>query len=400
MLSRKYKHLNKGFTLVELMISVTILTGIVAIVGQYLYSSFSTHSMAQLQSYMKSNSERGLNRITRHISQSRRLFGQGAVGTAYLAKLDLTQAPPPIGGVQLPLIRTIGSMAKEKNCEVSPSDYFLPNSVGNTLLFAELDRTFQIVKDGATFTYSHEIDLYRMIYVYVTDSIDPDTGDAQTFLQREPVELTFIKGGDKKYAQNLIQWRSVLIADHRQLQDFYNFLDSEGVSGEKAAVANSLNAAGVTVAWRRDQDVPNSAFYTVAGGGTLPIKAGGFKIPQFQFEDALRLQNVGSNTYSIAYNTNTDTSQAGFFPTKTLHVPHYYNPTLESGLVCPQVLPVPTASPASGKPSWAFPRGFEVIIAGPQSGRSVLIHLSLVGKGYNPNMVAQKHSVTTYARDL
>lgn len=380
----------KGFTLPEVIISIAILTGIVAMTTNYMMASWNTQSVVQTESYLKSRSEEGLRRLSRQLAQSRRLFGSASAGPAYQDRMNLSAAPPPISSTQFPNIRTLGSMSPEKNCEDSPSEYFLPNSVGNALLFASVAETHRLTKDDG-FNVPRDIDIYRFNFVYITDS--PLTGQ---------VPLNFLKAGPVKYAQNLIHWQSVKVADYLQLNNYYTDLVAAGLTSKKADVSSSLNAAGIDYAWVRNSNTPTANTFYQISGGNLNVRNASFQLPQYKFEDALRLQNTGSTTYSVAYNTQNDTSHPGYFPTGPLmKVPHYYRPTLDSGLDCPQVTPVPTATPASGAASWAFPRGFEVVIVGPQSGRSVLMHISLAAKGaVGKNVVMQNHSLTTYARDL
>jgi len=379
------KHSQKGFTLVEMMISLVILSFILVMAGQYMFGSWNVQSQTQLQAKLKTHSEQGLNRISRYLSQSRRLFDRSTpAGDMYVSKLDLSGAPKPVSYRQLPSTRTRGSLSLEKNCEVSPTEYFLPYAVGNSLLFAELQLayTHQITSGGENF--SRVIDIYRFDYIYITDN-ESDPGFAE-----RPQPLLPVSANNKP-AQNLIAWYSMPIVDEAQLRSLMLFLDAEGLGSEKDAVVSGLLARGVQTAWRRDENNANQAFFSIASNGNLTVRSSDYRLPMRSFEDALRLQNNGPETYSIAYNKDPD-----LFPIRT-QVPFYYAPELDPNLTCDGIPPPPAFASEEDNP---FPGGFEVSIIGPQSGRSVLLHLTVLGKGYARNLIEQSHTMTTYARDL
>jgi hypothetical protein len=126
------------------------------------------------------------------------------------------------------------------------------------------------------------------------------------------------------------------------------------------------------------------------------MKSGTYKIPMSRFVDALRLQNNGSDIYSVSYNRNTDVSNPNVFNIN-FKVPMYYAPSYDTS-GCSDV---PAAPSFTTNAAYAnFPGGFEVGISGPQSGRAVMMHLSMVARTTSHKFVEQAFTTTTYARDL
>ncbi len=378
-----------GFTLVEMLVMMVILAALVIVATQYLYSSWGVQSLAYMEAQMKTSAEKGLNTLGRHLTESTKLMGRGE-GESYVNKLNMSQAPRPIPNSQLPLVRKSGSVSPEKNCEVSPSEYFLPNAVGNSLMFFENLKEHRL-SASAGFTAPQNFSILQLNYVYITDNAQDSA-----YLERpqQPIRV----GTSTLPAQHLIRWRSVPVMGYNQLRDYYQSLDAKGQGADKSKAAQSLHATGVKVAWDADAPNANDAFYDVRTNGTLSKHNGSYRLEMLAFEDTLRLGKGDGTTYSVSYNSNTDENHPGFFPVPPrIKVPYYYSPTLQPGVNCPQITPVPTATPAL---DFSFPRGFEVVVVGPQSGRQVLMHVSMVAKGYSQKTTAQSHSISSYARDL
>lgn len=395
-------HKQAGFTLPEVLIALGITVPLLAMATGFLIGSWDNQSYVTMQAHLKSQSEEGLNRMSRDVIQARRIFGKGTVGTAYLNKLLLKKAPRPIPNSSLPEVRTIGSMSPEKNCQDSPSDYFLPYTVGNSLLFAELIDTVKIQKAASgPPRASRDLDVYRFNYFYVTDyDGSASTNLVKSIFVQPRLGYATANSAAPKRALNLIEWRGESMADYTQLVAYYDTLNSLGVPSDKGNVATILRNKGILIAWKRDENNVANAFYKINSDGSLPLLPNGAtdsdKIQMRSFSDALRLQSTGEGTYTIAYNAEPSKTAAGYFPIRT-KVPYYYSPTLPASLNCPQVTPLPTPTPSG---NYDFPRGFETMVIGPQSGRSVHMRVTVVGKGFSNKIVEYTHSLTVSASDL
>lgn len=382
--AQKELRLQRGLTLVEVMITLAIFAVIMTMFMQFLFGSWSVTSQVQIRAVLKTNSEKGLNEISRYLSQSKKLFTRSSSSENYLGKLDLSKAPPPVTYRQLPDIRTSGALSPEKTCQISPSAYFLPYSFGNSLFFAETLAPLQFYH--AASGLRRTIDVYRFDYVYITDN----RTDTNYLTNRPQVKVNYW-GGNTRYAQNLILWQSKALADHQQLQELFTSASSD----QKTAAASALSAMGIDTAWKRSETNPNDAFYTISSS-TLTKNDNAYKVPMSRFTDTLRLQNNGSEVYSVSYNKNSTSSNPNVFGVN-FKVPMYYTPTYNTS-GCSDVPAAPAFASDSAYAN--FPGGFEVGIAGPQSGRSVMMHLSMIARTTSHKLVEQAFTTTTYARDL
>ncbi|MGV3522838.1 MAG: hypothetical protein ACO1RX_01360 [Candidatus Sericytochromatia bacterium] len=361
---------------------------------QAMFGGWRVQSMATVEARTKTKAEEGLNRLTRYVSQSRRIFSRGTTGDTYRNALNLTKAPRLLPGSNLPEARTAGSMSPEKDCSVSPSEYFLPYIVGNSLLFAEVVRTISMVKGTGGLPTSRNIDIYNFNYIYLTDH----KGDVDDNLVKKVPDVGFW-GGAPKPQLTLVEWRSAGVADYQQLK---GYLDSLGTTALKSTVNGNLLSKQITLAWQRDAASANSnAFYKINSDGTLtaqtPLTDETQLIPMQYYRDALRFQGESEAFYTVAYNKDSDKGADEYYPIRT-EVPFYFGPSVNPGLSCTDLpTPLATTAPVDGVP---YPGGFETMVIGPQSGRSILMRVTVVGKGLGNKITEKSHTATVYARDL
>lgn len=358
----------RGFSIVELIVSLGILTLVVAIVMSYITDNRKQQLIMRAQNEMKIMNQQGLTRISTNLAQTKRIFDRSGTGAALFAynpgnpsasKWEVEKAPPPIPNSRLPYTQLQGSLAPERNCQGSPTNYFWPAAVGNSLAYAQLAGSFSDFPVPNTRT----IDIYRFNYVYITDYANLPDGE-KNFIR--------IQQGNRLPAQELIEWRSVTYADYQQLQNYIATYPTN-----KTAILNAIQNSphGAKFAW--DTSVNNLVatsnpypFYTI---GTDLSPDSGHRLRYQQHLNAMRMKSDGEMIYSVAYNKR-EASGAGNFPIRA-EVPQFFRavPTPP----CPSALPTPQATTAA---DFSFPRGFEVMVVGPASGRKVMMYSTLTAR--------------------
>lgn len=382
-MNKTKKTKQRGFSLLELLVSMSILLMIIAMACSFLFSSAQSSDLLTIEARIKSGSEQGLNRLSRSLAQTRRLYGQPNTGNhPLLGKLQIDPTYRVIPSSKLPTIRDTGSLSPEKSCEISSSSFFASNTVGNSLLFLELIGSYSYAGLSSASLEPRKIDIYRLNYIYISDRITSGTQSLNPIIR--PSKLP---------AQNLIQWSSVPIADYQQLKGY-----TDAFPTQKGTIMSMIMSSGYRggVAYAADLETNDFSkfFYQLSNGGDITLQPNSFTLPMSLTTNALRLNNEQNVTYSIAYNQNNNPSSVDYFPVKN-RVPFLYSAQLNPP--CASVSPQPTATPNG---NYAFPRGFEVMIVGPSSGRSVLLRSTVVGKGNHPKLISQSHMFTTYVRDL
>lgn len=394
---------SKGITLVELMIASAILAMITALVVSLIFNASKNQSMITVQTNLKNGSEMALYRLGKEMAQAIKVFDQGAgIGATFRANLALdTTKYPSMSEVWLPTIRDQGVEAPTITCTTDPDHFFWGPSVGNSLFFAEMTSVVSFPSSVVATNKQRTINVYRFDYYYINEPASTD--GTQPFLD-------YWHSTRVRKALRLIEWRSVLYADYDQLNDYLTStdLDKNGTNltltaGEKTAVINTLANQGVTRAWKRDYATTATyyqAFYAISAGPTLTQKTSGYQIERAISENALRLTNTNQGIYSIAYNTKTTPqSDAYFFPIDN-RVPYFFTKTPSPN--CSTITPTPAPDPATMGTITTdnFPRGFEVMIIGPSTGRQVLVRITAVGKPQRDTLVEQTHMKTYFAKDL
>ncbi|MBF2054384.1 MAG: prepilin-type N-terminal cleavage/methylation domain-containing protein [Candidatus Sericytochromatia bacterium] len=365
---------SKGFSLVELMIAMAILVTLVALCVSFLQTSWRSHNVTQLYAVVKSELQSGSIRLSKGLNQAKAVFGNDTLGNAYRNKISLSDSPAIIPDSTLPTIRVSGSLAIEKTCAVSPENFFRANSVGNALLYAELDDTFRDFSGGI----DARVDVYVFKYIYISDDTDYD----------------IYQGNNVFQGQRLIEWRSVRFVSAEQLERLLTLFP-----GSASTIRSDLISNNINFAWERSSANANTAFYNVAGAGTSLSSAGAsFQIPKARHTSVFRFPSSSDTRYSIAYN-QTQSGNGGQTMNLRNPVPGFYNPTVPS---CPpnaqDVIPASDTTPALSLGT--FPRGFETAIVGHSSGRSILIRTTAVGQSSHNSFVDITYLHTAYARDL
>ncbi len=197
----------------------------------------STHQAERHLSAVRKSTERGQNlayEIREAVSASRKLFGNDAVGLAYLDALDLTRDPLD-AAARLPLFDEVGGLGPDTSGD--------PRT-GNMLLFVREADAAPAVADPATGKIRY-IDTYRFVCIYprVTDRF---------IVQEEPREL----------ARDLVVWRSGAYPSQSQILAISSPV-------ERAAVVKDLyDRFGYDLAWDPNSDV-NSSFYAMDTLGNM-----------------------------------------------------------------------------------------------------------------------------------
>ena len=205
----------RGFTLVELMLSVLILALVVLAATTFIVNSLKTNQHLEAQTDSSTYANATLSQMRWRLTASRRLLDRSAGGDLYLEMVDLSDAPARMNGSRLPLVVSDPPLA-------APAD-----AVGNSLLFAEVLEPFTEPETV------RRVDRYRFVYYYLS-----------------PRPVT--RFGPFSEVTDLIRWESVEYADFTQLDS----LDEETA----AKMATALRSAGIEHAG--DVDAPPEAAFS------------------------------------------------------------------------------------------------------------------------------------------
>lgn len=145
-----------GLSLVELMISATILTVVLYVVGSLMATGSEAQLFSQRQGRSTEMTRDLLDEMRMQLISSVRLFGADAEGAANLATFELASAPVPLPDARLPTIRGTGSFQRD-----SAGDEI----TGNRLFLARHAFTTRFV---CTSSREYRIDSYRWVLYYLS----------------------------------------------------------------------------------------------------------------------------------------------------------------------------------------------------------------------------------------
>ena len=383
--ARPMRASEKGLTLIELMIGMTILVIVVGLVTHMVVNTNKVQGRLRKENQMRQVINTSLFRVAAQVNQTRMLMQADTLGYGYLGRITMTGSPPFWGGLPtansttssllLPTIRPDGSLSPEKDCVNYPDNFFRANSVGNLLLFVKYAGNFNRFSI-TTANMKRTLDVYEFKLFYLTS----DSNLPGRFID-------FWRTSPSLRRLRLIEWTSLPYLDFTQFQDYLTDLST----ADRTTIRSDLTTAGLTRIWNRSATDVASAFYSLGTTtAATPTADTTHTIPRARINDVLLF---GNQDYSVAYNANTNAASSSYFPIRTA-VPFFYN---NNPPACNGAVPAPNTTPNSA--TAVFPGGFEVMIVGPASGRNVLMRVTSVAPHYG-SLVSQANMLTTYARDL
>jgi prepilin-type N-terminal cleavage/methylation domain-containing protein len=258
MFSRK----NRGLTLVEVVVTMAVMTIMVVSVVSFFQTSMRGFSEIEVKTSLNTANQKALNSILRRLSECKRILDDTVAGNNYLAKLD----SPPSGEFadnELPKVETLGGLTPGATT-------FISASVGNRLFFAGAGEVRNLPKSGV------QVDTYRFHYYTV-------------------VKKNSNKSLDGKPLATLWEWHSVPYADYSQLR----VLSTD----TRATALAELTALNITMAWDPSEP-PSSAFHTFSGSN-MPNDDSKNAIKRDSSRDMMDIlsgQMSGGFTYSLSPN--------------------------------------------------------------------------------------------------
>lgn len=343
-MTRPARRRTAGITLIELVVTVAVMGILLATVMPLFITTSRGYTAMEVGSVLPAATQTALNRIQHRLVENKRLFGNDAVGNAFLARATPNVTPAAMTGSALPVIAA--------NMSLSPtSGTFVAANIGNSLFFASLFEPKDLtVLDGGGVSVTDRIDTSLFNYYYMTLQTDRAIGPFPSRVLRE--------------------WHSVPYADYQQLMGISN-------ATERANLVTALRAAGVLYAWDSSVSTVNTAFYNLNAGGGITAsaahtiqRASGLQAPK---EMIKLIEGVASGGFRYSVSPNTGNS---FLHNHT--VPAYG-----------------TANAGTG-----FPSGFEAAIVGTNSARQVFIRLVMAAQGNFKGYRSYGNVLLVTARDL
>ena len=332
----------KGMTLTEIMIALSIFTILVAIVFTSLSTFSKLFTSTDATNQLKSASQKTVNKIGLRLSESKRIFQKTSADTAFLARIILADAV--LTGSCLPKIEETGT--------VSPLDSaFTASSVGNSLFFANTEYP-AIVKnitasDGSD-TNIIRLDTYVFNYYFLSPTSKYTIGDSPGI--------------------RLMEWHSKKYIDYNQLMA----ITDTTKRGNVIAQLNDTTSFDIGFAWDPSDTDVSGAFYSFTTGSADPAPQAGHLILQDEYSEMTRFATgIAWGGYRVGVCPNTSL-------------------TFAPGIT------VPLYAASSGY----FPSGFEIVIAGPRSAHRVFIRLVLAAQGASHLLVAYENPILISARNL
>ena len=361
---------SKGFTLVELMVSVAIIAVIGPIIAQLFIKVTEGMAADEMHSQIQKLNELTMLRLHERLATSKRFFQNDVDGVIFLARARAgmsASAPAVLTNSLLPTSQTLTSTG---TFSPGSSD---STAFGNSIFFGAYDTPATIngkaysapltVKSNGTSSVVYQtgeaatmlIDVYRFYYYYLTpsNSFPSSTGG--------PVPL-----------YRLVEWRSAQYADAAEInsisdgtlrQDVIKWLTTAG----NASPSNPTYS--ITLAWDHSQD-PNNAFYTLAGSTATLVPAANLVESDWSYITHISGGMLsGGFVYGICSNTATWAD-------------------------------APAKVPVYAQANSPFPGGFEVGMSGLTAGAEVMVRSFLVAHGYAPRVIYSDITTVSSIRDV
>lgn len=349
-----------GFTLIELMISVTILALVVPAMILLLNKTRQAFSADEMHMQLRAGNEQALNRVHLSLASNKHIYQGNAQGVSFLGTVRFAPgAPPVLAGSKLPI-----SMGSTSGSLSPNSSGFVPTDIGNSLFFLAYDAPQTYLPGGgaaplitfapATIVGANQsgvtqtviIDLYRFYYYYLS-SANPHTVSSFP-------------------AYGLVEWQSIQYADYQELAAISD-------PTLQPNVTTALLSQGVSFSVDTTATAPASQFHDILAGGVAGTPDASVSITQYRYSF---FRTPGNGILSSGY-------WYGISPNSSLWV-QWASPAK-----------IPLYATASS----SFPGGFEVGLSGTSAGREVLVRSVLVAKGSTPKIEVDDMNSILEARD-
>jgi len=262
----------RGFTMVELLISATIMTTLVLLITPLFNVATQGFTSQDAGLNLKSSSQNAINHIGNMLTESKRLFQNTTNDLNYLNRVQMTGVPPVLSGSQLPLIEETGSLSPGTTT-------FTAGSVGNSLFFASFNGPLDlVVTDSTASTSTIRIDVYHFNYYFLA----PDYTKSIAGLAQ----------------QDLWEWKSINYADYDEITAV---TDATKLTNTVIGIYNS----GIQFAWDPSSTTVSSAFYSLNSAGVI-TQVPSHQLAQSSASKLINLTKVtagGGYRYGVSPNT-------------------------------------------------------------------------------------------------
>lgn len=336
----------RGFTLVELMVTATILTVMVFIVSTLSVAGTEAQEYARRLSLATEINQDILDEMRMELVSSVALYGNDVDGLQHTSVFDLTDTSPPIAGTLLPSIDASGIFEKD----VAGSE-----KTGNALFFAAHAWTDEYLCGSGE---SYRVDVYRWYAYYLTASgAGPTPGNATGLGLVKVVGEPLVDGSQVDKITDATDQEEVLLHLINQTPDV---LGTRHARVEVVWKRGDSPAAAGT--FRQIDETDGTMSATPFAGRPNPWRV--LQAPRLTRGDLLSYRH-----HSVATNYARRSTGVGRF-----------------GIV--------------DNTGDGFPHGFEVQVIGPSSARQVLLHLVVAGTRRDGQLPWSDFQTIVDARDM
>lgn len=312
-----------GFSLVEVVIVMTILSALVALVSGLVISSSEASEYSDSMNRANEVNQDILNDVANELVSSVGVLQNDTLGNAYFGMLDLSAAAPSLASTRLPVIDVDGVIEKEAATGAKS---------GNALFFARHAWTTEFACASSN---TYRIDVYRFVGYYLAKAGDgPHSGSS--------------------LGLNLCKYVSEPLADADQIDAITDATD-------QAEILRHLRTGSVDIFGREHDEAS-----LVLNRGDDPTLSG--TIRQITSSGVLSSTPTEGRASPWVIERDLGRSSDGMLFFRHFSVATNFSP---AGLGVARF----SAPDSSGD---GFPHGFEVQLVGPSSIREVMLHSTVV----------------------
>lgn len=365
-----------GFSIVEMSVTLLLLTVVLLILYELLIGTMKTSMFVEAHNDLTVYGQRMVNKLQTDIFQSRFIWEEDATGTAYrqlfLDQLLLTPGPIHVwSDSRMPDIDPGSPLPHDGLLDV---DLTGQTYVGNSLLLVKVLEPVGIPADydgdginESTFFAER----YQFKYYFLSPN------PARTF-RGMPASPPF---AGTNYYLDLIECESEVFADNAQLVSIFGTL---ATPAQDQVIANGLLGLPGTITVAEARRLGVTGPINKAWMPNQPVASAFFGL-----DNTATLTPDPSPTFTIAYRSMVPEMKGGRISGKM-----EYSVAMNRG-----TMDIITPIPKFGEVSTNFPGGFEVKIVGPTANRKVLTRVVLLSEHLGV-ITSQENFVITSTRQF